>query len=70
MAGNQEFCFSHSKIQNSLDRECGERQKAKGGLPWWLSDKDSPPNAGDTGLISDQEDPTCLRRTKPVQHNH
>ena len=27
-------------------------------------------NAGDTGLISDQEDSTCFGATKPVHHSY
>ena len=29
----------------------------KGGLPWWLSDKESVCNAGDMGSIPGREDP-------------
>ena len=29
----------------------------KGGLPWWLSDKESACNAGDMGSIPGREDP-------------
>ena len=32
--------------------------------------KNLPANAGDTGLIPVQEDPTCFGATKPVHHNY
>ena len=34
-----------------------ERYVKGGELPWWLSDKESACNAGDTGSIPGQEDP-------------
>ena len=42
------------------------------GFPWWLSSKNSPASARDTGSISGpfQEDPTCSRVTKPKFHNY
>ena len=36
------------------------------GLPWWLSDKESSPNAGVKGSIPNQEDPTCGGATKTM----
>ena len=40
------------------------------GLPWWLSGKDPPANAGDMGSVPGPEDPTCQGETKPMGHNY
>lgn len=34
--------------------------KSDTGLPWWLSDAESPTGVGPRGLILILEDPTCL----------
>ena len=44
-------------------------------LPWWLSGKKKkkknlPANAGDSGCILIQEDPTCCGATEPAHHNY
>ena len=40
------------------------------GFPGGAVVKNPPANAGDTGSIPAQEDPTCSRATKPVHHNY
>ena len=40
------------------------------GVPGGSVVKKLPANARDTGLIPDQENPTCHRATKPVRHNY
>ena len=45
--------------------------KIMGGLPWWLSGKESTCQRQETWVLSlGQEDSTCLRATKPTHHNY
>ena len=45
-------------------------KKNRPGLPGGRVDKNPAANAGDTGMIPDQEDPTCLGETKPAHCNY